>query len=67
MLLEFDLAENSILGVHYRPPVVAYAGNILLDNSAIRSRANEIIEGFDVRPANPDLPAARYPVAISKN
>jgi simple sugar transport system ATP-binding protein len=56
LLLEFDLAENSILGVHYRKPIVSYAG-ILLDSAAIRSRANEIIEGFDVRPANPDLPA----------
>jgi general nucleoside transport system ATP-binding protein len=55
LLLEFDLAENSILGVHYRKPIVAYAG--FLDQQAIRTRANEIIEGFDVRPANPDLPA----------
>ena len=56
LLLEFDLAENSILGVHYRPPIVAYAG-IFLDNGNIRKRTKEIIEGFDVRPANPDLPA----------
>jgi general nucleoside transport system ATP-binding protein len=56
LLLEFDLAENSILGVHYRPPVVSYAG-VFLDNEAIRKRANEIIQGFDVRPPNPDLPA----------
>lgn len=53
LLLEFDLAENSILGVHYRKPIVSYAG--FLDNEAIRRRANEIIAGFDVRPANPDL------------
>ncbi len=56
LLLEFSLAENSILGVHYRPPVVSYAG-VFLDNGAIRKRANEIIESFDVRPRNPDLPA----------
>jgi len=55
LLLEFDLAENSILGVHYRKPIVAYAG--FLDREAIRTRANEIIEGFDVRPANAELPA----------
>ena len=53
LLLEFDLAENAILGVHYRPPIAGF----LLDGAAIRARANEIIEGFDVRPANPDLPA----------
>lgn len=56
LLLEFDLAENSILGVHYRPPIVAYAG-VFLDKGAIRTRTKEIIDGFDVRPANPELPA----------
>jgi simple sugar transport system ATP-binding protein len=55
LLLEFDLAENSILGVHYRRPIV-YAG-AFLDSTAIRKRATDIIAGFDVRPANPDLPA----------
>ncbi len=56
LLLEFDLAENSILGVHYRKPIVSFAG-VFLDNAEIRRRADEIIEGFDVRPANADLPA----------
>jgi simple sugar transport system ATP-binding protein len=56
LLLEFDLAENSILGVHYRKPIVSYAG-VLLDSGAIRRRSQEIIKGFDVRPANPELPA----------
>src|SRR5207253_1557662 len=27
LLLDFDLAENSILGVHYRPPAAAHLGN----------------------------------------
>jgi general nucleoside transport system ATP-binding protein len=56
LLLEFDLAENAILGVHYRKPIVSYA-NVILDSVAIRQRANDIIEGFDVRPANASLPA----------
>ncbi len=56
LLLEFDLRENSILGVHYREPLVSAAG-VFLNNPAIRSRAQEIIEGFDVRPANAELPA----------
>jgi ABC-type uncharacterized transport system ATPase subunit len=55
LLLEFSLADNSILGVHYRPPVT-YVGPFL-DDAAIRRRANEIIQGFDVRPANAELPA----------
>jgi simple sugar transport system ATP-binding protein len=56
LLLDFDLRENAILGVHYRKPLVSLAG-IFQNNPAIRSRAQEIIEGFDVRPANAELPA----------
>jgi simple sugar transport system ATP-binding protein len=56
LLLEFDLAENSILGVHYRKPVVG-ADGIMLDQPAIRRRALAIIDAFDVRPPDPDLPA----------
>jgi ABC-type uncharacterized transport system ATPase subunit len=56
LLLDFSLAENSILGVHYRKPIVSTAG-VFLDNQAIRNRAREIIEGFDVRPTNQELPA----------
>ncbi len=55
LLLNSDLAENSILGVHYRPPAVSSAG--ILDSAGIKRRANEIIENFDVRPPNPDLTA----------
>ncbi|HEU4874690.1 MAG TPA: ABC transporter ATP-binding protein [Pyrinomonadaceae bacterium] len=57
LLLDFSLAENSILGVHYRPPVVALAGGIFLDENAIQRRAAEIIQDFDVRPPNAALPA----------
>ena len=57
LLLDFDLAENSILGVHYRRPVVAYPGDIVLDYDAIQQRARRIISEFDVRPADPELPA----------
>ena len=55
LLLDFDLAENAMLGVHYRPPVSLGSG--LLNNSAIDRRAKEIIENFDVRPPQPALPA----------
>src|SRR5256714_763206 len=55
VLLDFDLAENSILGLHYRRPAVSIGP--LLDLKGIRNRAMEVIRDFDVRPANPDLPA----------
>lgn len=55
LLLNSDLAENSILGVHYRPPVADAVG--LMNGGVIQTRVREIIENFDVRPPNPDLPA----------
>ena len=57
LLLDFSLAENAILGVHYRPPIADYAGEVFLDDKAIQQRTSEIIEHFDVRPANAALPA----------
>ncbi len=57
LLLDFALTENSILGVHYRRPAVSAPMNVMLDNAAIRERTQQIIKGFDVRPANPDLSA----------
>jgi simple sugar transport system ATP-binding protein len=55
LLLDFSLAENSMLGVHYRAPITNASG--FLNNSSITKRVNEIIENFDVRPANSELPA----------
>jgi general nucleoside transport system ATP-binding protein len=57
LLLEFSVAENSILGVHHRPPAVARAGSVLLDDAAILTRAQQLIRDFDVRPPQPRLPA----------
>ncbi|HEX8248568.1 MAG TPA: ABC transporter ATP-binding protein [Pyrinomonadaceae bacterium] len=54
LLLDSDLAENSILGVHYRPPVTSRG---FLNAPAIERRAKEIIENFDVRPPNSQLAA----------
>jgi ABC-type uncharacterized transport system ATPase subunit len=55
LLLESDLAENSILGVHYRPPVATASG--LMNGTAIAARVNEIIQNFDVRPPIASLSA----------
>lgn len=57
LLLDFDLAENSILGDHYRKPAVAGFGNLFLNDRGIRERALQVINDFDVRPADPNLPA----------
>ena len=56
LLLDFSLAENTILGVHYRKPAVSSNG-ILLDQKGIQRRAEQVIRDFDVRPPDPALPA----------
>jgi simple sugar transport system ATP-binding protein len=54
LLLDSDLEENAILGVHYRAPV---SSGVFLNSSHIEKRTREIIENFDVRPPNPELAA----------
>jgi simple sugar transport system ATP-binding protein len=55
LLLNSSLAENSILGVHYRPPVAAGSG--FMNSWAIDKRVDEIIDRFDVRPPDRSLSA----------
>ncbi len=55
LLLNSDLSENSILGVHYRPPATSSLG--ILDSAGIKERVTEIINDFDVRPPKPELTA----------
>jgi simple sugar transport system ATP-binding protein len=55
LLLNSDLAENSILGVHYRPPVATAGG--FMSGTTIDKRVREIVENFDVRPPIPELTA----------
>jgi ABC-type uncharacterized transport system ATPase subunit len=57
LLLDFSLAENTILGVHYRKPAVRGIGNVLLDEKGIQRRTEQVIRDFDVRPPNAALPA----------
>ncbi|MES1242370.1 MAG: ABC transporter ATP-binding protein [Acidobacteriota bacterium] len=57
LLLDFDLSENSILGVQDRPPAATGPGGVWFDRPAVRERAARIVRDFDVRPPNPDLPA----------
>jgi general nucleoside transport system ATP-binding protein len=57
LLLDSSLAENTILGVHYRKPAVTGPGNVILDEKGIRRRTEQVIRDFDVRPPNPALTA----------
>jgi len=56
LLLDFDLADNAILGTHYRAPA-APSGLGLLDEKAINEKAKRLLHDFDVRPPNAALPA----------
>jgi general nucleoside transport system ATP-binding protein len=55
LLLNSNLAENAILGVHYRSPMAADGG--FMNASAINGRVREIIKNFDVRPPIAELSA----------
>ena len=57
LLLDSSLAENTILGVHYRKPAVTGPGDVILDEKGIRRRTEQVIRDFDVRPPNPALTA----------
>jgi ABC-type uncharacterized transport system ATPase subunit len=54
LLLPFDLAANSILGVHRDPPI---SGALLLNQKIINQRAGQMVKEYDVRPPNITLPA----------
>lgn len=55
LLLNSDLTENSILGVHYKSPIATGVG--MLNSSFINKRVSEIIKNFDVRPPQAELQA----------
>jgi general nucleoside transport system ATP-binding protein len=54
LLLSFDLAGNSILGVHRDAPI---SGALLLNQKVIADRAGRMVKEYDVRPPNIALPA----------
>lgn len=54
LLPAFDLAENFILGTHYKEPV-APSPLGLLDQNAIKNKAGRLVKDFDVRPPQIEL------------
>jgi ABC-type uncharacterized transport system ATPase subunit len=55
LLLDFNLADNTILGTQYRPPASTALG--VIDEKAVEATAARLIREFDVRPPNAALPA----------
>jgi len=57
LLLDFDLAENCILGAADRPPVAVGPARAWLSRPAINDRCARILTEHDVRPPDRTLPA----------
>ena len=57
LVLAFDESENSILGYHDKPQ---YLKGPFLNLDAIQKDAQEKIEKYDIRPANPRLKTANF-------
>ncbi len=53
VVLSFSIAENAILGRHHEPSL--HSG-FWLSNKKIEELANSLIEKFDIRPSEPQLP-----------
>jgi len=57
LVLDFSVAQNMVLGIHYRTPFVR---NMLLDVinfGAIREKSHRLLQEFDIRPPDQDNPA----------
>lgn len=55
LVLKYSLAENSILGVHYKEP---FAKKSIINYDKVKGYARKLIEEFDVRTPNEDVSAA---------
>jgi simple sugar transport system ATP-binding protein len=51
IISSFTVAENLILGSHYRPP---FNKGLTLNFTVINNHANNLIKDFDIRPSNKD-------------
>ena len=57
LVLDFSVAQNMVLGIHYRSP---FARNLLLDVinfGPIKEKAQRLLEEFDIRPPDQENPA----------
>jgi general nucleoside transport system ATP-binding protein len=53
LVLEYTVADNTILGIHYKPPFVKSRGVAVLDPASIKAKAERLVAEFDIRPTNP--------------
>jgi ABC-type uncharacterized transport system ATPase subunit len=52
LVLDFTVAQNMILGIHYRKPFVRHLGLDVINVGPIREKARRLLKEFDIRPAD---------------
>ncbi|UCG09552.1 MAG: ABC transporter ATP-binding protein [Desulfobacterales bacterium] len=50
LVLDFTVAQNMVLGIHYRPPFVRQLGLDVINFGPIREKAQRLLKEFDIRP-----------------
>ena len=50
LVLEFNVAQNMVLGIHYRKPFVRHLGLDVINFGPIREKAQRLLKEFDIRP-----------------
>ncbi len=57
LVMEYTVAMNLILGIHYRPPFVKQMGVDVINHAPIKEKATRLIREFDIRPTDTENPA----------
>jgi simple sugar transport system ATP-binding protein len=57
LVLDFSVAQNLVLGIHYRPPFVRKLFLDVIDFGSVREKAGRLLEAFDIRPPDRENPA----------
>jgi simple sugar transport system ATP-binding protein len=57
LVLDFTVAQNMVLGIHYRKPFVRHLGLDVINYGPIREKAERLLKEFDIRPPDQENPA----------
>jgi simple sugar transport system ATP-binding protein len=57
LVLDFSVAQNLVLGIHYRKPFVRRLGLDVINFKSVRANAARLLEEFDIRPPDQENPA----------
>jgi simple sugar transport system ATP-binding protein len=56
LILDFSVAQNMVLGIHYRPPFVRNLIMDVVNFAPIKKKVNRLLKEFDIRPPDPENP-----------